>query len=59
MDTVHVCDRQTDRITVTDTVQTASHGNHSQRVSVCAHGILGSNISKTAGNTDSVTLEHL
>ena len=31
MDTVHECDRQTDRrtdrITITDTVQTASHGN--------------------------------
>ena len=32
MDTVHECDRQTDgqtdRITITDTVQTASHGKN-------------------------------
>ena len=28
MDTVHECDRQTDRITITKTVQTASHGKN-------------------------------
>jgi len=38
VDTVHECDRQTDRrtdrITITDTVQTASHGNNVHNVHV-------------------------
>ena len=38
MDTVHECDRQTDgrtdRTTITDTVQTASHGNDISMLSV-------------------------
>ena len=38
MDTVHECDRQTDgqtdRITITDTVQTASHGKNDVRTAI-------------------------
>ena len=50
MDTVHECDRQTDRqtdgrtgrITITDTVQTASHGNNTlyQQYYICVCNVM-------------------
>ena len=44
MDTVHECDRQTDRrtdrITITDTVQTASHGKNENSFSDGDDGII-------------------